>query len=65
MFEDGAKIDDILNVLRRPTLDKESDKKDARDARLSDDAVRYESNMPLRDTGIKFDFASGKNTGVL
>ena len=62
MFEDGAKIDDILNVLRRPTLDKEDDKKDAR---LSDDAVRYESNMPLRDTGIKFDFASGKNTGVL
>ena len=62
MFEDGARIDDILNVLRRPTLDKEDDKKDAR---LSDDAVRYESNMPLRDTGIKFDFAGGKNTGVL
>ena len=62
MFEDGAKLDDILNVLRRPTLDNEDDKKDAR---LSDDAVRYESNTPPRDTGIKFDFAGGKNTGVL
>ena len=62
MFEDGARIDDILNVLRRPTLDNEDDKKDAR---LSDDAVRYESNTPPRDTGIKFDFAGGKKTGVL
>ena len=65
MFEDGARIDDILNVLRRPTLDKESDKKDARDARLSDDAVRYESNMPLRDTSINFDFAGQRNSEVL
>ncbi len=62
MFEDGARIDDILNVLRRPTLDKNADK---RDARLSDDAVRYESNMPLRDTGIKFDFAGQRNGDVL
>ena len=61
MFEDGARLDDILNVLRRPTLDKESDKKDVR---LSDDAVRYESNMPPRDTSIKFDFAGGKNMGA-
>ena len=65
MFEDGARIDDILNVLRRPTLDKDTDKKDPRDARLSDDAVRYESNMPLRDTSIKFDFAGGRNAGGL
>ena len=62
MFEDGARIDDILNVLRRPTLDKSDDKKDMR---LSDDAVRYESNTPPRDTSIKFDFAGGKNMGVL
>lgn len=62
MFEDGAKLDDILNVLRRPTLDKEDNKKDMR---LSDDAVRYESNMPLRDTGIKFDFAGQRNGDVL
>ena len=62
MFEDGARIDDILNVLRRPTLDKNSDKKDVR---FSDDTVRYESNMPLRDTSIKFDFAGGRNAGGL
>ncbi len=65
MFEDGARIDDILNVLRRPTLDKSSDKKEPRDARFSDDTVRYESNMPPRDTSIKFDFAAGRSMGGL
>lgn len=65
MFEDGARIDDILNVLRRPTLDKDTDKKDPRDARLSDAAVRYESSTPPRDTGMKFDFAAGRTMGGL
>lgn len=63
MFEDGARLDDILNVLRRPTLDKDTD--DKNEVRLSDDTVRYESNMPLRDSGIKFDFAGQRNAEVL
>lgn len=63
MFEDGARLDDIINVLRRPTLDKNDG--DKQDARISDDAVRYESNMPLRDSGIKFDFAGQRNAEVL
>lgn len=63
MFEDGARLDDILNVLRRPTLDKDTD--DKNEVRLSDDTVRYESNMPLRDSWIKFDFAGQRNAEVL
>lgn len=62
MFEDGAKLDDILNVLKKPTLDKDDDKKNFR---IPDAAVRYESNMPLRYTGIKFDFAVQRNGDVL
>ena len=27
MFDEGAKLDDIINVLRPPTLDKDDDKK--------------------------------------
>ena len=60
MFEDGARIDDILNVLRKPTLDKE-DKKN--NPRISDTAIRYDSQRPVSDTGIKFEFT--RNSEVL
>lgn len=58
MFEDGAKIDDILNVLKKPTLD--DDKK--KNERISDASLRYETQRPVSEN-IKFDFA--KNSGGL
>lgn len=62
MFEDGARLDDIINVLKKPTLN-EDDKKNS--IRLSDSAVRYESNRSFGDDNIKFEFAAQKNSGGL
>ena len=62
MFEDGARIDDIMNVLKRPTLDEEEDKKDRR---ISDVAIRYESKRTFGDDNIKIEFAGQKNLGGL
>lgn len=53
MFEDGARIDDILNVLRKPTLNDD----DKKNIRVSDTAIRYESQKSVGDDRIKFDFA--------
>lgn len=62
MFEDGARIDDIMNVLKRPTLDDEEDKKDRR---ISDVAIRYESKRTFGDDNIKIEFAGQRNLGGL
>ena len=62
MFEDGAKLDDIINVLRPPTLDKDDDKKDRRNF---DAAIRYNSNRSLGDDCVKFEFAGQKTSEVL
>lgn len=60
MFEDGARIDDILNVFRRPTLD---DKEDKKDRRLSDTVIRYDSTKSFGEDNIRFDFT--RNSEVL
>ena len=62
MFEDGAKLDDILNVLRPPTLDKEDAKKDRRNF---DAVIRYDSKRLLGDDTIKFEFAGQRTSEVL
>lgn len=54
MFEDGAKLDDIINALKPPTLDKDDDKKDRRNF---DSVIRYNSKRTLGDDMIKFEFA--------
>ena len=59
MFEDGARIDDILNVFKKPTLDKDNKK----EQRISDAGIRYESRQPSGEDSIKFDFA--KSSGGL
>ena len=59
MFEDGARIDDILNVLKKPTLDKNKNQEN----QISDSAIRYESQRNVGEENIKFDFA--KNLGGL
>ena len=60
MFEDGAKLDDIINVLRPPTLDKDDEKKDRRNF---DSAIRYDVKKSLGDDTVKFEFA--KSSEVL
>lgn len=59
MFEDGARIDDILNVLRKPPLD--GDKKKI--VYTSDAAVRYDRQIPVGEENIKFEFI--RNSEVL
>ena len=54
MFEDGARIDDILNLLKKPTLDKNKNKQDDQ---VSDSAIRYESQKNIGDSNIRFEFA--------
>ena len=55
MFEDGARLDDIINVFKKPTVDDEDD--DKKKPRLSDTAIRYESQRPTVDeSNIRFDF---------
>ena len=62
MFEDGAKLDDIINALKSPTLDKEDDKKDRRNF---DAVIRYNSKRSLGDDTIRFEFAGQRNSEVL
>ena len=59
MFEDGAKIDDILNVLKKPTLNKN----DKKDTDISDSAIRYDLQRAVGEDNIRFDFA--RNSEVL
>ncbi len=59
MFEDGAKIDDILNVWKKPTLDND----DKKFQRVSDTAIRYESQKTVGEENLRFDFV--KNFGGL
>lgn len=59
MFEDGAKLDDIMNVLKPPTLDDD----DKKNQRIPDTAIRYDSKRTLGDDSVKFTFAG--NSEVL
>ena len=62
MFEDGAKLDSIMNVLRRPTLDDDDEKKDQR---ITDAAIRYDTKRAPVDCTINFEFAGQKISGGL
>ena len=55
MFEDGAKIDDILNILKRPALN-------ARKQRESE--LEHDSRPAPNDEVMKFDFAGQKTLEV-
>ena len=60
MFEDGAKLDDILNFFgKKPTLDEEENK----NTRVLDEAFRYDTKQSVGEYNIRFDFA--KNSGGL
>lgn len=60
MFEEGARLDDILNVFKRPTLD---DKDDKKNRRIEDTVIRYDSTKSLGEDSVKFDFT--RNSGAL
>ena len=62
MFEDGAKLDDIINVLKPPALDKEDAKKDRRNF---DAVIRYDSKRSLGDDTLKFEFAGQRTMEAL
>ncbi len=62
MFEDGARIDDILNFFKPPTLDDEDDKKNNR---VGDAGLRYSSKKDFGEDNIQFDFSRQMNSEVL
>ena len=63
MFDEGAKLDDILNVLRPPVLDRDDDKKNRP---VSDAAIRYDlSKKSFGDDAVHFEFAGQRTTEVL
>ena len=62
MFDEGAKLDDILNVLHPPTLDKD----DKKNRPVSDAAIRYDlSKKSFGDDAVHFEFAGQRTTEVL
>lgn len=63
MFEDGARLDDIMNVLKPPTLDDEED--DKKKERVSDAGLRYSSRKDFGDDNIQYEFTKQLiNSGV-
>lgn len=62
MFEDGTRLDDIMNFFKQPTLNNDDDKKNSR---LSDAAIRYESSRSPGDDTINFEFAGSRTSEVL
>ena len=61
MFGDGARLDDIMNVLKPPTLDDEDDKKNGR---ITDAAIRYVSKKDI-DDNVQLEFTGQRNSEVL
>ena len=59
MFEDGAKLDDILNVLERPPLIGNKNKQPITEA-----GFRYDSGQTSREE-VQIEFAGQKNLGVI
>lgn len=63
MFEDGTKLDDIINALRTPTLDESDDKKNRP---ITDSAVRYISKTSFGQyDNVQISFGGQNNLGVL
>lgn len=54
MFEDGARLDDIINFFKKPTSDDEEDKKNNR---LTDSGLKFSSRKDFGDDNIQFDFS--------
>lgn len=61
MFEDGAKIDDILDVLKQPALTGKGNKTEQR---IAEAGSRYDSRQSLSDYNVKFEFAGQKTLEV-
>ena len=62
MFEDGARLDDIMNIFKPPTLDGNKDKKDNR---VTDAGLRYFSKEDFRDGNVQIQFMGQNNSEVL
>jgi len=62
MFGNGARLDDIMNILKPPTLDNDDDKKNQR---IPDAAIRYVAKKSLGEDTINLEFAGQKNSEVL
>ena len=63
MFGDGARLDDIMNVLKPPTLDDDEDKKKER---ITDAGIRYASRKDIVGSdNVQMEFTGIRNSEVL
>lgn len=62
MFEDGARLDDIINFFKKPTSDGNKDKKEGR---VTDAGIRYFSKQDFRDETVQIQFMGQRNPEVL
>ena len=61
MFEDGARLDDIMKIFKKPTSDEDKDKNKP----LSEAGLRITSKSDFGSENIQYDFARQMNSGVL
>ncbi|MBR4904538.1 MAG: hypothetical protein IKZ53_07680 [Selenomonadaceae bacterium] len=62
MFDDFARIDDIIDFFKKPTSDDEEEKKTDR---LAESGLRINSRKDFGDDNMQFDFSRQMNSGVL
>ena len=60
MFEYGARIDDIMNVLKPPVVEDDDDN-DKKNHRVSDTVILFESKASPGECSIRFEFAGQRN----
>jgi len=53
MFEDGARLDDIMNIFKPPTLDDDENKKNKP---VSEAGIRYFSRKDIANDNFKLNF---------
>lgn len=62
MFEDGAKLDDIMNIFKPPTLDDDETKKNKP---VPEAGIRYFSRKDIANDNLKLSFQGNFDSEVL
>jgi hypothetical protein len=62
MFENDARLDDIMNIFKPPTPVKDRDKKDNH---VTDAGIRYFSKKDFIDGTVQIEFTGQRNPEVL
>lgn len=61
MFEDGARLDDIMKIFKPPPSDEENNK----DNRVSEAGIRYFSRKDIANDNLRLSFQGNFDSEVL